>query len=75
MAHGDQVIVLLVRSGTGAAEITMRYAGCVQNGFDDGTTVRTLTEAGAGPLVTGPNRVYGGFSGEPEKNDMLLPDD
>jgi hypothetical protein len=73
VAHGDQVIVLRVRSGTGAAEITMRYAGCVQNGFDDGTTVRTLTKAGVAPLVTGPNRVYGGFSGEPEKDDMLLP--
>jgi hypothetical protein len=40
VAHGDQVIVLLVRSAAGAAEITMRYAGCVQNGFDDGTSVR-----------------------------------
>jgi len=73
VAHGDQVIVLLVRSATGTAEVTMRYAGCVQNGFDDGTTVRRLTKAGVGPLVTGPNRVYGGFSGQPEKNDMLLP--
>jgi len=75
VAHGDQVIVLLVRSGTGTAEITMRYAGCVQNGFDDGTTVRTLTKAAVAPLVTGPNRVYGGFSGEPGKDDMLLPHD
>jgi hypothetical protein len=74
-AHGDQVIVLLVRSTTGTAEVTMRYAGCVQNGFDDGITVRELTKASVGPLVTGPNRVYGGFSGEPEKNDMLLQDD
>jgi hypothetical protein len=67
--------VLLVRSATGAAEITMRSAGCVQNGFDDGTTVRKLTKAGVGPLVAGPNRVYGGFSGQPEKDDMLLPPD
>jgi hypothetical protein len=64
VAHGDQAIVLLVRSGAGTAEITMRYAGCVQNGFDDGTTVRTLTKAGVGPLVAGPNRVYDGFAGE-----------
>ncbi|HEX8347791.1 MAG TPA: hypothetical protein VF657_24110 [Actinoplanes sp.] len=75
VAHGDQVIVLRTRSATGSAEVMMRYAGCVQNGFDDGTTVRKLTKAGVGPLVTGPNRVYGGFSGHPEKNDMLLLDD
>lgn len=75
VAHGDQIIVLLVRSATGTAEVAMRYAGCVQNGFDDGTTVRTLTKASVGPLVTGPNRVYGGFSGHAEKNDMLLPHD
>ncbi|WP_157437647.1 hypothetical protein [Actinoplanes subtropicus] len=73
VAHGDQIIVLLARSATRTAEVTMRYAGCVQNGFDDGTTVRRLTKAGVVPLVTGPNRVYGGFSGQPEKNDMLLP--
>ncbi|MDI6106073.1 hypothetical protein QLQ12_46695 [Actinoplanes sp. NEAU-A12] len=73
VAHGDQIIVLLVRSATGTGEITMRYAGCVQNGFDDGTTIRKLTKGGVGPLVTGPNRVYGGFSGQPEKDDMLLP--
>lgn len=75
VAHGDEVILLLVRSGTRAAEITMRYSGCVQNGFDDGTTVRTLTEAGVAPLVTGPNRVYGGFSGDTQKADMLMPPD
>ncbi|MCU7728374.1 hypothetical protein ODJ79_32085 [Actinoplanes sp. KI2] len=75
VAHGDQIIVLLVRSATGTAEVTMRYAGCVQNGFDEGTTVRTLTKASVGPLVTGPNRVYGGFSAGPEKNDMLVPHD
>lgn len=73
VAHGDEVIVLLVRSATGTAELTMRYAGCVQNGFDDGRTVRRLTKASVGPLVTGPNSVYGGFSGQPEKNDMLIP--
>jgi hypothetical protein len=72
VAHGDQIIVLLVRSATGTAEVTMRYAGCVQNGFDDGTTVRKLTAAGVGPLVAGPNRVYGGFTGQQEKTDMLL---
>jgi len=72
VAHGDQIIVILVRSATGSAEITMRYAGCVQNGFDDGTTVRQLTKAAVAPLVTGPNRVYDGFNG-PEKSDMLLP--
>ncbi|MFI5841433.1 hypothetical protein ACIA8K_17185 [Catenuloplanes sp. NPDC051500] len=75
VAHGGEVIVLLVRSATGTAEVTMRYAGCVQNGFDDGTTVRELTKAGVGPLITGPNRVYGDFSGQPEKNDMLLQHD
>ncbi|MFI7602547.1 hypothetical protein [Actinoplanes sp. NPDC049681] len=75
VAHGDQIIVLLVRSATGTAEITMRYAGCVQNGFDDGTTVRRLTKASVGALVTGPNSVYGGFSGQPEKDDMLMPHD
>ena len=75
VAHGDQIIVLLVRSATGPAEITMRYAGCVQNGFDDGTTVRTLTKAAVGPLVGGPNSVYGGYSGQPAKDDMLLPHD
>ncbi|WP_282767198.1 hypothetical protein [Actinoplanes sandaracinus] len=53
----------------------MRYAGCVQNSFGNGTTVRKLTKTGVGPLVTGPNRVYGGFSGQPENNDMLLPHD
>ncbi|MFB9409108.1 hypothetical protein [Dactylosporangium matsuzakiense] len=47
----------------------------VQNGFDDGTTVRRLTKPAVRPLVTGPNRVYGGFSGTPEKRDMLLPSD
>jgi hypothetical protein len=72
VAHGDQIILLLVRSAAGTTEVTMRYAGCVQNGFDDGTTVRRLTKAAVGPLVTGPNRVYGGFSGGTEKADMLL---
>ncbi|MDI6105731.1 hypothetical protein QLQ12_44855 [Actinoplanes sp. NEAU-A12] len=64
-----------MRSATGTGEITMRYAGCVQNSFGNGTTVRKLTKTGVGPLVTGPNRVYGGFSGQPENNDMLLPHD
>ncbi len=72
VAYGDQIFVLLARSATGTAEVTMRYAGCVQNGFDDGTTVRELTKSSVGPLITGPNRVYGGFSGQTEKNDMLL---
>ncbi|MCW2140177.1 hypothetical protein [Actinoplanes cyaneus] len=74
-AHGNEIIVLLVRSATGLAEMTMRYAGCVQNGFDDGTTVRRLTKAAVAPLVAGPNRIYGGFSGPPEKADLLLPHD
>ncbi|BEL04058.1 hypothetical protein Q0Z83_022490 [Actinoplanes sichuanensis] len=75
VAHGDQIILLLVRSATGTSEVTMRYAGCVQNGFDDGTTVRELTKTAVVPLIAGPNRVYGGFSGQPEKNEMLLPDE
>ncbi|MFB9445155.1 hypothetical protein Dvina_39360 [Dactylosporangium vinaceum] len=75
VAHGNEIILLLVRSATGTAEVAMRYAGCVQNGFDDGTTVRRLTKPGVRPLVTGPNRVYGGFSGTPEKRDMLVPSD
>ncbi|MEU8611274.1 hypothetical protein AB0C29_25145 [Actinoplanes sp. NPDC048791] len=75
VAHGDEIILLLVQSATGKAEVTMRYAGCIQNGFDDGTTVHKLTPGGVGPLIAGPNRVYGGFSGHQEKTDMLLPHD
>ncbi|MFI1994117.1 hypothetical protein [Actinoplanes sp. NPDC020271] len=75
VAHGDQIILLLIRAATGTSEATVRYAGCVQNGFDDGTTVRRLTKPAVAPLVTGPNQIYGGFAGQPEKNEMLLPHD
>jgi hypothetical protein len=72
VAYGDNAIVLQVRSATGLTEITLRYSGCVGNGFDDGIGVRRLTAAAVAPFITGPNTVYS-LSGREDKAAMLLP--
>lgn len=61
--YGDEIMVLRVTSSTGESKIYARYSGCDHNGFDDGTTVRTLTRAPMQTLITGPNAVssWGGF--------------
>jgi hypothetical protein len=59
VAHGEgeDLIVLRVRSEAGQTEIMLRYAGCVGNGFDDGTRVRQLTRVAVAPFTAGPNAV------------------
>lgn len=54
-SYGDEIIVLRVRSSIGKSQIYVRYSACVHNGFDDGTTVRTLTRAPMQALIMGPN--------------------
>jgi hypothetical protein len=63
--YGDEIIVLRVASSSGESEIYVRYAGCDYNGFDDGSTVRTLTRAPMQALIKGPNALssWGGFLG------------
>jgi hypothetical protein len=70
--YGDEAIVLRVRSSAGASEIVLRYSGCDHHGFDDGTTVRTLTTTSVAPFVAGPN-VVNEFSGT-AMLDILRPD-
>jgi hypothetical protein len=68
--YGDEMIVLRVGSSTDESEIYARYSGCDHNGFDDGSTVRTLTRAPMQTLIKGPN-APGSWYGE--LNPILAP--
>jgi len=52
---GTEAIVLRVFSGTGVAQVYLRYGGC--NGLDDGTAFYTLTRDAVAPFVSGANAV------------------
>jgi hypothetical protein len=54
-SYGGEIIVLRVTSSSGKSQIYVRYSSCVHNGFDDGTTVRSLTRAPMQALIKGPN--------------------
>lgn len=73
VSHGDEIIILRVRSSAGLTEVVLRYSGCNHNGFDDGVSVRSLTAAAVAPFVTGPNVVFS-FDGPREKLPILRPD-
>ncbi|RLV54632.1 hypothetical protein D9V41_15515 [Aeromicrobium phragmitis] len=66
--HGDpaEIIVLYLGTGEGAREVLLRYADCVDNGFDDGTEIRALTKDAATAIFRGPLRpmLWGGHLSE-----------
>ncbi|BCJ39774.1 hypothetical protein GCM10010168_93530 [Actinoplanes ianthinogenes] len=51
VAHGDEAIVLAI----GSAEVLIRYAGCVDIGYHDGTAVRRVDRDSLSPFLAGPN--------------------
>lgn len=55
-AHGDEVLLLIVRDGTRTQDAFVRYSGCTGHGVDDGHTRRGLTTAALTPLLSGPHR-------------------
>jgi hypothetical protein len=63
LVGATEILVLKVHGGEGDQEVLVRYAECVGNGFDDGTTVRRLTKAALQPLLTalGPPQVITPF--------------
>ena len=52
--HGDEAIVLWLRTPTGEHRMHVYYNWCFHNGFDDGTTRRALTSAACNPLFVPP---------------------
>lgn len=49
----EPAIVLRLNAGHGSHEVYVYNASCINNGFDDGTTVRELTRAACVPLYEG----------------------
>lgn len=56
-SYGEEVIVLLITSTSGGSEVVLRYGGCDHHGFDDGSTIRTLTAPAVAPFIQAPNLV------------------
>ncbi len=53
---GKEAIVLQALRGDGlAGEVVIRYAGCADQGFDDGVQMRTLTAEAITPFLRQPN--------------------
>jgi hypothetical protein len=60
--HGDEALVLHIRSDAGTSRVHAFYSGCRGIGFDDGVRVYALTEDAIRPLLAGPNAVNGSLT-------------
>jgi len=69
-SYGDEMIVAHVESDAGRSDVHVYYSGCDHNGFDDGTSVRSLTRAAVQPLLAGGNQPWS-WSGAPAKTAIL----
>lgn len=56
IAHGDEVLLLIVRDSTSTQEVFVRYSGCDGHGIDDGHTHHRLTTETLTPLLSGPHQ-------------------
>ena len=70
-SYGDELVVLRIESDQGPSEVVLRYSGCDHNGFDDGSTVRSLTAEAVRAVVTGPHQVQS-MSGPRAKSEMFF---
>ena len=70
-SYGDELVVARVWSHAGESEFFVRYSGCDHHGFDDGTSVRTLTRDTLAPFIAGPNAVLESVSGQ--ISDLVWP--
>lgn len=65
--RGQTAYQLLLRSGEETHTTYVYFSACHGNGFDDGTTPRTLTTDACSPLMEPPVQVWGGASASATK--------
>lgn len=57
--YGEEVIVLRIHHARGESQVYLRYAGCNNHGFDDGSTVHRLTVPSAAAFLVAGVEVEG----------------
>lgn len=70
-SYGDRAVVLLVDATRGRTRLHLRFAGCTDNGVDDGVTRRQLVRAGTLPFLSGPATFRGWAMGPGGKAEAL----